>query len=366
MTPTVRHFCPGGRERGGGIGRLIGHIVDAAAADGGDHRITDTRGARWSPPGSLFRLAGAMLLLGWDRLAHPGRIQHVHVAGRGSTLRKLILTAFARAIGSGYVLHLHDYDYARDYNGRSPGTQARVRKMFTGASHVIVLGGRDRATVRDLLGVDDARISILPNCVTDPGAHPRAVRETPVIVFLGQLGERKGVPELLEALASPGMASLPWRAVLAGDGPVEAYRQRTRDLGLGARTDLPGWLGEAETRDLCAGADILVLPSHSEGLAMAVIEGLAHGLAVVTTRVGAHEEAIVHGETGIFVPVGDPVALAGALADLLRTPEVRARLAGQGRAHYLARFSMDAYMRRLQYLYAGLGGRRHHAVAAAE
>ena len=88
-------------------------------------------------------------------------------------------------------------------------------------------------------------------------------------------------------------------------------------MALSNLVEMPGWLDADEARALCARADILVLPSYAEGMAMAVIEGLAHGLAVVTTRVGAHEEAISDGETGIFVPVGDKDALAAALAKLV-------------------------------------------------
>ena len=84
---------------------------------------------------------------------------------------------------------------------------------------------------------------------------------------------------------------------------------------------------------------------------MAVVEGLAHGLAVVTTRVGAHGEVISDGETGVFVPVGDKDALAAALAKLVSDPEIRNRLSARARAHYLNQFSMKAYMRSLEKLY---------------
>ena len=84
---------------------------------------------------------------------------------------------------------------------------------------------------------------------------------------------------------------------------------------------------------------------------MAVVEGLAHGLAVVTTRVGAHGEVICDGETGVFVPVGDTDTLAAALAKLVSDPETRNRLSAKARAHYLNYFSMKAYMRSLEKLY---------------
>ena len=363
MTATVRHYVAGGRERGGGIGRLVGNIVDAAAAEGTAHLVTDTRGPSWTVPGSPARLSAALAALSADRIAAPGRIQHVHIAGRGSTARKLVLANAARALGMRYILHLHDYDYAQDFTRRSPRLHAAIRRMFVSAERVIVLGSRDAGTVTDLLGVPAARVDVLHNCVLDPGARPaRHPRAAPAIVFLGQLSERKGVPELLAALASPTMAALDWRAVLAGDGPVERFRAEADGLGLAQRVSMPGWLGEPETRALCATGDILVLPSHSEGMAMAVIEGLAHGLAVVTTRVGAHE-AITDGATGRFVPVGDVPALAEALARLVTDPAARARLGSQGRALFLSRFSMSAYMQRLDGVYGRLV-ERARAIAA--
>lgn len=357
MTDTIiaRHYVPGGRNRGGGIGRLVGYVVDAAGAEGERHAITDTRGPAWSAPRSLPMLVGAILVMARERVTAPRRIHHIHMAGRGSTLRKLVLTAAARALGAIHVLHLHDYDYLGDYTGRPAWQQALVRRMFRGADRVVVLGRRDRAMATDLLGAEPDRVTVLRNCVPDPGPHPAAAGRVPVIVFLGRLGERKGVPELLAALASPEMAALAWRAVLAGDGPVADYRAAADALGLGDRVTMPGWMEEAETRALCAGADILVLPSHHEGMAMAVLEGLAHGLAVVTTPVGAHDEAIDDGESGLFVPVGDPQALAAALAGLVAEPERRAALAAGARARFGARFSMASYLPALRHLYAGLG-----------
>jgi glycosyltransferase involved in cell wall biosynthesis len=353
----VRHYCPGAREHGGGIGRLIGYIVDAAARRGERHAICDTRGPRWNAPVSLARLLAAVCLMARDRAVAPERIHHIHVAGRGSTARKLVLAAAARGLGCTHLLHLHDYNYAQDFVRRPPWVQRRIRRMFRRADGVIVLGQRDLEIVGGLLGVERAKITIAHNCVPDPGppTTPTQVADEPTILFLGRLSERKGVPELLDALGSPVMAGLRWRAVLAGDGPVDDYRRDAAALGLAGKVTMPGWLDEDETRELCARSDILVLPSHAEGMAMAVIEGLAHGLAVVTTRVGAHEEAITDGATGVFVPVGDAAALANALARQVSDRNERAKLSRYGRALYLSRFGLEGYMQRLDELYRSVG-----------
>jgi glycosyltransferase involved in cell wall biosynthesis len=349
---AVRHYVAGGRENGGGIGRLVGYIVDTAAAHDARHLVTDTRGRQWSWLSSPARLLEATAVMAIDRIVAPCRIHHIHVAGRGSTRRKLVLAACARLLGCAYVLHLHDYDYAADYAGRSARQQSRVRRMFQNADRVVALGERDRSTLAALLGVEAGRIVVIHNCVPDPGEHDEMeTGGVPLIVFLGRLSERKGVTELLRALGDPVMRRLHWRAVLAGDGPVEDYRRSATALGLAETVDMPGWLDADSTQALCARADILVLPSRAEGMAMAVIEGLAHGLAVVTTRVGAHEEAIVDKQTGLFVPVGDKMALAQALAMLVSDPGERKRLSANGRAHYLRHFSMAAYLQSLERLY---------------
>jgi glycosyltransferase involved in cell wall biosynthesis len=362
---TVRHYVPGGCENGGGIGRLVGYISNAAEEAGRKHLVTDTRGPRWFVATSLTRLVGAILIMAKDRIVAPERIHHIHIAGRGSTSRKLILTEAARFLGCFHVLHLHDYDYARDFAARSLRQQLLIRRMFQHADYVVALGQRDRTTLTTLLGVDERRIIVAHNCVPDPGARNVRVGETPLIVFLGRLSERKGVKELLLALSHPIMKDLQWRAVLAGDGPIEDYRRQAAAMALSDLVEMPGWLDADKARALCARADILVLPSHAEGMAMAVIEGLAHGLAVVTTRVGAHEEAISDGETGLFVPVGDKDALAAALAKVVSDPEIRNHLSVQGRAHYLKHFSMKAYMRSLEKLYEAVSAQSQTTVGAS-
>ena len=361
---SVRHYVPGGCENGGGIGRLVGYITGTAKEGGSEHAVTDTRGLRWSAATSSLRLLGAILTMAKDRILDPTRIHHIHVAGRGSTSRKLILTEAAHLLGCFHILHLHDYDYATDFAARSPRQQSLIRRMFQRADCVVALGQRDRVTLATLLGVDEDHLVTAHNCVPDPGAHNVRAGEPPLIVFLGRLSERKGVPELLLALSHPVMKELRWRAVLAGDGPVEDYRRQAADMGLSGLVDMPGWLSADETRALCARADILVLPSHAEGLAMAVLEGLSHGLAVVTTRVGAHEEVISDGETGVFVPVGDKDALTAALAKLITDPDIRSRLSAGARAHYLNHFSMKAYMRSMENLYETISAQPQAKVSA--
>lgn len=349
--PRIRHYVAGGAEHGGGIGRLVGYILSSRST-GFDHRVVDTRGPRLSILRSPAHLVHAMSVLVADSLRGHPTLHHFHIAGRGSTVRKLVLGHWARLLRAPYVLHLHDYDYAQDLARRSRWQRHRLRSLFQNAERVVVLGHRDRETVNRALGVPAERIALLRNCVPDPGPRAPGGSATVEIIFLGQLGPRKGVPELFAALSDPLMAGGNWHATLAGDGSVETYRADAESLGLSSQVDLTGWVDADEAARLRARADILVLPSHAEGFAMAVLEGLAQGLAVVTTPVGAQGEVLVDGETCLLVPPGDCEALARALARLVADPDLRARLGKAGRALFLSRFDIEGYARAFDELLA--------------
>jgi len=284
-------------------------------------------------------------------------IVHANITGRGSTVRKVFVLTVARALGLPYILHVHDYDYSAEYGRRGGVIKRLIKTFFQHADKVLVLGARERANLSQLLELREDQIAVLPNAVPDPlrnvGAAPE--RKPPYhILFLGHLSARKGVPELLRALASPALASRRWRATLAGGGPVDEYRRLANDLGIADRIDFPGWVGAEKVNTLCGDADILVLPSHAEGLAMAVLEGLSYGLAVIATPVGAHAEVIEPEVSGIMVPPGDVEALAGALVRVIDDDRLRERLRAGARRRFLEKYDVRGYAEELGGLHASL------------
>ena len=131
--PAIRVLvlCPGGLEHGGGIGRQMGYFL-AALPQGPDtpaYRVIDTRGpwflggARWRIPLSALYFVAAAFRIAWAGIAGRPSLLHVNITGRGSTMRKLALTAIARMVALPYVLHIHDYDYAVDFRARREGCE---------------------------------------------------------------------------------------------------------------------------------------------------------------------------------------------------------------------------------------------------
>jgi glycosyltransferase involved in cell wall biosynthesis len=356
--------CPGGLEHGGGIGRQMGYFLQARERkEDIAYHVIDSRGPWFLGSSPFYRivasfyLACAMIKLLWARLSTSACLVHVNITGRGSTFRKIILLSFARGLRLRYLLHVHDYDYAEEYHQRGRLMRMLIAKMFHGAARVVVLGGRERTLLSSLLELPQDRVTVMHNAVPDPLPDlPRARgAEYPChFVFLGYLSTRKGVAELLQALARPALTSRRWHATLAGNGPIDEFRTLADDLGIANRVNFPGWLDKARVQALCADADVLVLPSHAEGLAMAVLEGLSFGLAVITTPVGAHPEVIEPGVSGILVPPADVAALAGALTQVIDDESLRQRLGTGARRRFLEKFDVRAYAEQLGQLHAHL------------
>jgi glycosyltransferase involved in cell wall biosynthesis len=221
--------------------------------------------------------------------------------------------------------------------------------MFIDAARVIVLGEVWRRFVAEQVPAAADRIVILPNATRatrllhEPASDVR-------ILFLGRIGPRKGVPQLIEALS--GLPhEVAWSAVIAGDGDLSESQAQITALGLSERVTLPGWVGPADVEVLFARSDILVLPSFDENLPMSVIEAMAAGLAVVTTPVGATEDIIAHGETGLLVPPGEVPPLREAIARLVADPELRFRLGEAARKVHAERLEITPYVDQLRRIW---------------
>jgi glycosyltransferase involved in cell wall biosynthesis len=128
---------------------------------------------------------------------------------------------------------------------------------------------------------------------------------------------------LAEALRR--LAHLPWRLVLAGDGP-ERTAVEAAFAPLGGRVAFAGLRTPAEIAEFHAAADIFAWPAVNEAYGMALLEAAAAGLPVVAGAVGGVPEIVADGQTGLLVRAGDAEAFAAAVARLLQDEALRLRL----------------------------------------
>lgn len=360
--PPVRVLVvtPLGRGGMGGIDRIMDEVRSRVAVkgeDGVDVSFITSRGKghiAFAPVYTtlvLARLLGVRLGLGPDVL-------HINLSSHGSALRKMLIARLARALRIPYVLHLHGSGFREYWDHAPPALSARIHEMFAGAARILALGSvwRDYIASRTPEAAD--RIEILPNATDAPAALPPFRAAAPIrILFLGYVGPRKGVPELVRALAALKDRN-DWRATIAGNGAVEETLREVERLGMGDKVELPGWVGPDRVSALLTQTDIVVLPSYEENLPLSVIEGMGYGRAVVATPVGAVEDILQDGKTGLLVPVADSEALARALARLLDDPPLRAALGAAAAEFHRRNLDMDLYVRRLKSIWRAAARRR--------
>ena len=334
----------------------MNYLTDALPAKLPDVRIevldTYGPGTFWLMPLFFFTAAARLIV---RRASGRADLLHIHMAARGSAVRKTALAALAAAMRLPTVMHLHGSVFDDYFRALPPWRKRLLSRILQKCARVIVVGTHWRDFAIREVGLHPDRVVLVHNGVP-VGPLPRGVtRETPALLMLGQLGARKGTPELLAALASPDLRAKAWTATLAGDGPVEQFRAIVSLVGLTNRVSIPGWQAAEQARALLSSADIFVLPSHDEGLPMAILEAMAAGVTVVATPVGAIPDAIVEGETGLLVPPGDISELARAIAMLLDDVTLRKRLASNARVRCELMFSIDRTAECVAAIYRELG-----------
>ena len=172
----------------------------------------------------------------------------------------------------------------------------------------------------------------------------------PIISSIGRLSPEKGHADLVEAVARLIRRGYAMSLVLAGDGPCRrVLAQQIEAAGIAGSVHLAGYLTAPQR--LLEDTDLMVLPSHTEGLPNVCLEALAMGVPVLATNVGGTPEVISEGETGRLVPPGSPVALATAIEAFLFDPAPWRVMAERGCRRVEAEFDFRARTRKLEDIY---------------
>jgi len=306
-------------------------------------RALDTRGSS-GPQYSLWVLLMAIMKIAAGRLG--GRLAGVHVnlATRMSLFRKGSLIVACAAMGVPTVLHLHAQ--MNGFYGRLPLLLRKLtRWVFSLPRGIIVIGPAAKNFVIDVLQIPADRVHTIINGVPEPDEVPESPPGgTPHrILFLANLSDRKGLLDLLQALAHPALDTTGLKVTVAGGGNVARYQAKAQELGISGFVQFEGWCDQRKVSRLLSHSDMLVLPSHDEVLPLAILEAIAHGVAVVTTPVGEIPSLLTDGVDTVFVAVADPASIAAGMQKVLKTPGLKQALAKNGRALYARHFCLSSF-----------------------
>lgn len=208
-------------------------------------------------------------------------------------------------------------------------------------------------------GVDTSRFAVAPSSSDEVRVRYGLTPSDKVIGFVGRFVREKGILELLQAMQIVNRAIPEARLLLVGDtlasdrdSQIKKIISRIREQNqFSSRIVFTGFIEDIAA--LMSVMDVFVLPSHREGMPRTIIEAMASGKPVIATDIRGCREEVIHGSTGLIVPVNNPPALAEAIISVLMNPDMRRRMGAAGRLRANKLFNERTVLDKQVETYAG-------------
>jgi glycosyltransferase involved in cell wall biosynthesis len=273
---------------------------------------------------------------------------HVHFANRAAHT-----AVFLKEVsGIPFSVTAHGQDFMKDL-----GSDDLLREICAAAEFVAAETDYSRDLLRQRCPDSATKIHRVYNGIdlerfpggasTQRGGY--SSRNTvPRIVSVGRLVAFKGFDDLIDACAELARCRIEFVCDIIGNGPQrETLQAKIEQLDLSSRVNLLGSLSQRAVLERLQAADIFALPSTTDVqgatdvFPTVILEAMASARPVVSTRLAGIPELVVDGETGTLISAGDSTALAQALEQLLRDPELRLRFGHAGRARIEQHFRIE-------------------------
>ncbi|MGB7873934.1 MAG: glycosyltransferase family 4 protein [Anaerolineales bacterium] len=270
---------------------------------------------------------------------------HTHFIDRAATLALVM----GRLLGKPYSLSIHA---AEDIFVHP----ILLDEKIEAARHVATCTQFNKTHIEALLSRNlDQKVSHIPHGLDitkyQPNGHGPS--EQPLILAVGQLAERKGFTQLIEACHILKERGIRFQCQIIGQGPQrQSLEDRIARLFLEDFVTLCGALPHEEVIERYKKASMFVMPciqsrdGNLDGIPNVLFEAMSMQVPVISTRISAIPELIVDNENGLLVEPDDPGALAEAMNKLIESPQQANRLGRSGRESILAEFDVESNVRR--------------------
>lgn len=269
----------------------------------------------------MLRWPLALLATAFDMLRFPFRqrpqIVHIHTAHSRSFYRSAFYVLFAAHIWHvPVVLHIHGSSFDKFVSTDSRLSRFIQDRVYEASDEVIVLSEYWRDTLRQY--VDEEKLVVIPNAVNVGDYSPVYDVDPPKVVFISHLIERKGIKDFVNVVEELFKHDLEFEVDIAGSGPLSEMVEQFAEEH--SAVSYHGYVSEEQKRELLNQGSIYVLPTYAEGLPIAILEAMAGGTAILSTRVGSIPE-VINDENGRLVSPKDTDDLQAELRALLESPE---------------------------------------------
>ena len=249
-------------------------------------------------------------------------IMHIHVASDVSIFRKSLFVYLGVVLNKLIILHIHGGDFDVYYNNSSSLVKFYIRKTLLKCHKILVLSDYWKSFFETC--ILSSNVEVLHNGVQLNGLETcqTAPYNLTNFLFLGRLSKAKGVYDLLQAIDilvnQQDQRKLMF--FLAGDGDLEQVKSIINQKGLDKNVHLLGWINDSEKEEWLRKVDTLVLPSYIEGLPMSIIEAMAAGKVIISSRIGGIPDLIKE-ENGWLINPGDVEGLCKHILYVSTHPE---------------------------------------------
>ena len=257
----------------------------------------------------------------------------------------------AKRFRAPFVVTIHATEYGRHQGWVDKHPQSYIhgveRWMSNRAERVITCSAYMREHTADVFGLEESRITVIPNGIDPSELVPvddldtlRARFAEPgerLVLLVGRLVYEKGFQLALEAL--PGLIERLGnvRFIVAGSGTAEQeLRQQARELGLDGHGTFLGWIGDDVLHSLYRIADLTVVPSIYEPFGLVALEAMASGCPCLVADTGGLREVVPNEDVGLRFRSRDPNSLGQMAERLLTDEQLRDRLVAEASEHVLS------------------------------
>ena len=249
----------------------------------------------------------------WKWMLFHKEIEIVHVHGSSDTSfwRKRFFINLAKMFGKKVVFHCHGSELQRF----SAQHLNAVQKTLTKCDCIIALSESWKEWFETT--IHHKNVVVIKNVIALPRVK-KVKHNNFVLLFLGRLGKRKGIYDLLDVLIKHKTTfEGKVKFLFGGDGDVEQVKEIIKQNGLENIAEFQGWVNGEKKEYLLNLADAFILPSYNEGLPISVLEAMSYSLPVISTTVGGIPEILKNGENGFIMEPGDKDAIYHAVVSLM-------------------------------------------------
>lgn len=282
-------------------------------------------------------------------------IIHVHSSSGVSFYRKMLFLLTAKIFQKKTIFHLNASNFMQFYN-RTALNRFFVQMTLNLVDRILVLSRSIKNDIENC--TKNQNIKILYNPISPDmfsfSSNKKQKQQESVVLFMGRLGKRKGIYDLLEAIPLVVRECKEVKFILCGDGELENVQCICHKKKIGNNVEIAGWVVGKDKVAYFKRGDIYVLPTYHEALPLSILEAMAVGLPVVSTPVAGIPDAVEDGVNGFLIEPGDIVALANRIILLLQNDKLRIEMGRNNIKKVKEKFDIDLIIKKVLQEYKSL------------